>query len=246
MGRDLAHRLVLLASTAMAATAQAQSVDQVLQRYVQALGGLDKIRAVQAIRVRGSMTLGSGMEATFLRTVKRPNKVRLEFTTQGMTGIQAYDGTQGWMLMPFMGHTEPQPISPDAARGMEEQADIGGPLVDYRAKGHQVELVGRESVEGKPAYKLKVTFKSGEVTFYYLDVESHLPLRAQSTRTFQGQELNMVTSFGDYRAVGGLMMAHTITVTGPGPGSQQLVIEAVELNPEVPDEYFRMPVKQGG
>lgn len=246
MVRNPALRLALLASTAMATAAQAQSVDQVLQKYFEASGGLNKIRALQAIRVSGRVALGPGIGGTFVRTVKRPNKVRLELAVQGMTGIQAYDGEQAWMLMPFMGQSEPQPMPPDVARSLHDQADMDGPLVDYRTKGHQVELAGRESVEGKPTYKLKVTLRAGDVTFYYLDAESYLPVRAQSTRTFEGQEFNVVTSFGDYKEVGGLMMAHTITVTGQGPASQQLIIEKIELNPEVPDEYFRMPAKQGG
>jgi outer membrane lipoprotein-sorting protein len=236
----------LIASATASGVVQAQSVDEVLQKYFQAAGGLEKMKAVQAMRVSGRMAVGPGLEATFVRTAKRPNKVRLEFTVQGVTGIQAYDGETGWMLMPFMGQTQPELMPPDLARSMQEEADFDSPLVDYRAKGHRVELMGRESVEGTPAYKLKVTLKSGDVSFYYLDAEYYLPLRTESKRAFQGQELNVVTSFGDYKEVGGLMMPHAITVTGQGPGVQQLVIERVELNAEVPDEYFRMASKQGG
>ncbi|GIW53233.1 MAG: hypothetical protein KatS3mg081_2588 [Gemmatimonadales bacterium] len=246
MWGNLARCLPFLSLIAAPAIVQAQSVDEVLQRYFQASGGLDKMKAVQATRVSGRMTVGQGMEATFVRTSKRPNKVRLEFTVQGVTGIQAYDGETAWMLMPFMGQTQPELMPPDLARAMQEEADFDGPLVDYQAKGHQVELVGRESVEGTPAYKLKVTLKNGDVSFYYLDAEYYLPLRTESTRRFQGQEFNVVTSFGDYKEVGGLMMPHAITVTGQGPAAQQLIIEKVELNPEIPDEHFRMPPKQGG
>jgi outer membrane lipoprotein-sorting protein len=243
MWRRAARSLSLLVLLAVPSTTLAQSLDEVLQRYFQAAGGLDKMKAVQATRVSGRMSLGQGIEATFVRTGKRPNKVRLEFTVQGVTGIQAYDGENAWMLMPFMGQTQPELMPPDLARSIEEEADFDGPLVDYRAKGHQVELVGRESVEGTPAFKLKVTLKSGDVSFYYLDAEYYLPLRTESTRRFQGQELKVVTSFGDYKEVGGLMMPHAITVTGQGPGTQQLIIEKVELNPEIPDDHFRMPPK---
>jgi outer membrane lipoprotein-sorting protein len=243
MWRRAARSLSLLVLLAVPSTTLAQSLDEVLQRYFQAAGGLDKMKAVQATRVSGRMSLGQGIEATFVRTGKRPNKVRLEFTVQGVTGIQAYDGENAWMLMPFMGQTQPELMPPDLARSIEEEADFDGPLVDYRAKGHQVELVGRESVEGTPAFKLKVTLKSGDVSFYYLDAEYYLPLRTESTRRFQGQELKVVTSFGDYKEVGGLMMPHAITVTGQGPGTQQLIIGKVELNPEIPDDHFRMPPK---
>lgn len=236
--------LVVLASPV--ASSRAQSLEEILQRYYQASGGLDRLKALQATRVTGRMTVAQAVEATFVRTSKRPNKVRLDFTVQGVTGTQAYDGESGWMLMPFMGQTQPERMPEDLTKAVAEEADFDGPLVDYQAKGHQIELVGKEPVEGTPAYKLKVTLNSGEVTYYYLDAEYYLPLRTESTRKLQGQEVHIVTSLGDYKEVGGLMVPHAITITGQGPGAQQLIVEKVELDPEIPDEHFKMPPKPGG
>jgi outer membrane lipoprotein-sorting protein len=231
---------------ALPVSLSAQTVDEVIAKYHEAAGGLDKFKAVHSMRVTGRMTLGQGMEAPFTRITKRPKSVRVDFTLQGMTGSQGYDGTTAWMFMPFMGQTAAELMPPDIAKSMEEEADFDGPLVDYKARGIQVELMGQEPVEGTNTFKLKVTLTTGNVTYYYLDAEYYLPLRTESKRTMQGQEMNIVTTLGDYKLEGGLMVPHSIQVSGQGPGVQGFVIEKVEINPVVNDADFKMPPKPGG
>jgi outer membrane lipoprotein-sorting protein len=152
----------LLAAFAVAALASAQTADELIEKNIQAHGGLDKIKGVQSMRMTGKI-VGGGMEMPMLMEFKRPTSMRMEFTVQGMTGIQGYDGTTGWAVMPFVGKTEPEKMSPEDLKEMENQADIDGPLVDYKAKGHQVEYLGKADVEGTPVHKLKVTKKNGDV-----------------------------------------------------------------------------------
>lgn len=225
---------------------RAQTVDQVIGKYYEAAGGLDQFKAVNSMRVSGRMTLGQGMEAPFTRITKRPKMVRVDFTLQGMTATQAYDGQTGWMFVPFMGQTAAEVMPADLAKSMEDEADFDGPLVDYQARGIQVELVGQEQVEGTNTHKLKVTMKSGEVTYYYLDAEYYLPIRTEAKRTLQGREFNIVTTLGDYKPEGDLVLPHSIQVSGQGPGVQAFVIEKVEINPALKDEDFKMPPKPGG
>src|SRR5262245_39577232 len=122
----------------MASPAVAQTVDELVAKNIQARGGTDKIKAMKTARTTGKMVMGQGMEAPFVMMEKRPNLTRMEFTFQGMTGIQAYDGKNGWGLMPFMGKKEPEAVPDDQRQLMEEQADMDGPLVDYKTKGHKV------------------------------------------------------------------------------------------------------------
>jgi outer membrane lipoprotein-sorting protein len=231
---------------ALPVSLSAQTVEQVIAKYHEAAGGLENFKAVNSMRVTGRMTLGQGMEVPFTRITKRPKNVRVDFTLQGMTGSQAYDGQTAWMFMPFMGQTAAELMPADIAKTMEEEADFDGPLVDYQSRGIQVELVGQEQVEGTNTHKLKVTMKSGDVTYYYLDAEYYLPLRTEAKRTIQGQELNITTVLGDYKPEGGLMVPHSIQVSGQGPGVQAFIIEKVEINPALKDEEFKMPPKPGG
>ena len=220
----------------------AQTVDEIIAKNLQAKGGLQKLKAVQAARLTGTMTVGPGMEAPFVLEFKRPNQMRLDFTLQGMTGTQAYDGKTGWMLMPFSGRKDPEPMPTEALKEVEEQADFDGPLVDYQAKGHKVEFVGKEKVEGSDAYKLKVTLKNGDIRYIYLDADQYLEIRVESKTMVRGTEIETTTSIGDYKEVGGLMVPHAMETTQAGsPQSRKVTIEKIELNVPIDDARFKMP-----
>jgi outer membrane lipoprotein-sorting protein len=236
-------RITLSAFTvvALSTPASAQSVTEVLDRHFQALGGLEKLKAAQTFRMTGRMTLSPGMEATFLREQKRPNQFRLEFTLQGMTGIQAYDGQTAWMQMPMMGQPDPAEMPPDLARAVKEEAEFDGPLMDYAARGSTVELAGKEPVDGTESFKIKLTRKNGEVTWYYLDAQRYLPVKSETQRTIQGTAMATSTTYSDYRGVAGLLVPHTVQISGAGAAVQTLTIEKVEVNVPLDDGRFRMP-----
>lgn len=237
-------RAVALAIAAALAClpASAQTLDDVLAKHLQARGGMDKIKSVRSAKLTGRMMMGPGIEAPMTLTWKRPASFRMEFTVQGMTGIQGYDGSTGWQVMPFMGKTDAEKMSEEDLKNAEEQADFDGQLVDWKEKGHQVELLGKEATEGTEAWKLKVTKKNGDVTMIWIDAEAWLEIRNAGKRKVRGQEAEFETSIGDYKEVGGLLIAHSLQVTVKGaPVSQNLMIDKVELNVEVPDGQFTMP-----
>jgi outer membrane lipoprotein-sorting protein len=226
----------------IAIPASAQTVDELIAKNLQAKGGLQKLKAVQTARMSGMMTVGPGLEAPFVIEFKRPNQMRVDFTMQGMTGTQAYDGKSGWMLMPFGGRKDPEPMPPEALKQSEEQADIDGPLVDYQAKGHKVELVGKERTEGSDAYKLKVTLKNGDIRYIYLDADQYLEIKVEGKTTVRGTEIENTTSIGDYKEVGGLMFPHAMeTVQKGSTQGQKLTVEKIELNVPIDDARFKMP-----
>lgn len=234
----------LLLAGLMSTAAWAQTADEIIAKNLEAKGGLDKLKAVQSMRITGKV-MGGGQEIPFVREQARPSKLRTEFTFQGMTGIQAYDGKAGWAVMPFMGKKDPEPMSADDLKQAEDQADIDGPLVDYKEKGHQVEYLGTSEIEGTPAHKLKVTKKNGDVVTIYLDADSYLEIKAEGKTKVQGQEIEGETTFGDYKEVGGLVVAHSIQSKmkgAQGPG-QTITFEKIELNPELPASRFEMPAK---
>jgi outer membrane lipoprotein-sorting protein len=222
-----------------------QTADEIIAKNLEAKGGLDKLKAVQSMRISGKMMVGPGMEAPMVIEMARPHKVRMEFTLQGMTGIQAYDGKGGWSVMPFMGKKEPEPMSADDLKQAEDQADIDGPLVDYKEKGNQVEYLGKDEVEGTPVHKLKVTKKNGDVQTLYLDADSFLEIKSEGKTKMRGQEIEGETTFGDYKEVGGLIIAHSIQSKmkgSQGPG-QTITFEKIEINPEIASSRFEMPAK---
>jgi len=240
----LRHLLATLALASLApVAASAQTADELVAKNLAAKGGLEKIKAVQTMRVTGTMPVIQGAEAPFVMEMKRPNQIRLDVNYQGMTTTQAFDGTVGWQVLPGSGRREPQVLPQEAVKQFASQADMDGPLVDYQSKGHKVEYVGREKVEGTDTYVLKVTLKSGEVNRIFLDAEQYLEIRSEGkSRGPTGGELEIETLIGDYREVAGLMLPH-MRESGPKGGTQKMkmTIQKVEVNVPVDDARFKMP-----
>ena len=221
------------------------TVDEILAKNFEAKGGVEKLKALQSVRFTGKMSLGGGMEAPFTMTKKRPEMMRLDFTIQGMTASQAYDGTTGWALMPFLGKKEAEPMSGDMLKDAKEQADFDGPTWDYKAKGNTVELLGKADIEGTPAYKLRVVTKDGSDTLLYLDAETFLEVKAEAKRKVQGQDVEGETSFGNYQEFNGLLFPMSMEMKQKGaPSGQVITIEKVELNPTLENDSFKMPAKK--
>ena len=224
----------------LAAPAAAQTVDEVIAKSLEARGGLDKLKAIQSIRMAARMSMGP-MELPMVIEMKRPGSFRADITVQGKVAVQAYDGATAWGISP-MGTGQPEPLPAEAAREMAEQADMDGPLLDYKAKGHLVELVGKEKVEGRDAYKIKITKKGGDVEYHFLDAGSYLPVRVEARRTIRGTEIEGESALGDYKDAGGFLWPYSIQNGAKGrPEKQRLVVEKIEINPVIDDARFKMP-----
>jgi len=222
--------------------ASAQTADEIVAKHLAARGGAGNIAAIESLRMTAKARAQGGREAVVVREVKRPDRIRLEFTVQGVTGVYAYDGRRGWRISPFDGELEPQPMPPESTRSAIEWSDIGGPLVDWKAKGHRVELAGRESLEGRECWKLKVTLKNGDVRYLYLDALSFLQVRTELTRNLAGHPSEMEMKLGDYRETGGVLFPHAIEVGIKGrPSRLRILVDSIEVNPALDDARFRVP-----
>lgn len=242
------RRLVLTAVlvTGVAAVASAQTVDEILAQHYKAMGGLDKIKAVKSMKMTGKMVMGGTMEAPFVVYRARPNNQRVEFTFQGMTGVQAFDGKSGssWSIMPFMGKKDPEVMPAEESKMMAEEADFDGILVDWKDKGHKLESLGKEQVEGADCYKVKVTLKSGEARIVYIDVESGLEVKREGKRTVRGQEMEFESVSGDYKEFEGLVFATVVEQGmkgGPANARQKMVMEKFEFNTAGADTLYLVP-----
>jgi outer membrane lipoprotein-sorting protein len=232
----------LLALVVLVPAMWAQTVDEIIAKNVQARGGMDKLKSVQTVKSTATMAMGPGMEAPAVLIQKRGDMARLEFTIQGLTGIQAYDGKNAWQVMPFMGKKDPELMSADEAKEVQEKADIDEPWVDYKSKGNQVELLGKEKIEGTDAYKVKVSLKDGDVETIYFDGDSFLVIKEESKRTMRGSEVNEESSIGDYKEVDGIVFPFAIESSMKGSEQKQkITFTKIEINVPVDDAVFKMP-----
>ena len=181
-----------------------QTVDEVIAKNVAARGGLDKVRAVQSLRMTGTVSMGPGDAGAPRPGDQARRRIRIEVTVQGKTGVQTFDGTSGWALMPFMGHTEPQAMPAEAVKDAQEQSDLDGPLVDYQKKGHKVEL-DRQGQGGRRG-RVQAARHAQErvVRDIWIDAASWLEVRGEGSRSMGGRIMEAETTLGDYRDVDGL------------------------------------------
>ncbi|MEM1182647.1 MAG: hypothetical protein AAGM22_30155 [Acidobacteriota bacterium] len=242
--RKLILMLVVMLVAGLPAFAEDMTLDQVIDKNIEARGGEEAWSEVKSAKITGMMTMGPGMELPMTMYFMRPGKVRMEMEMQGQQIVQAYDGESGWQIFPMMGKPDAQKMSDDEVKMVKRQADFEGPLVDWKEKGHNIELVGKEDVDGTEAYKLKVTLDTGDVAYTYLDAEYFLEFKQETTIANQaGQDMKANVVVGDYKEVSGLMLAHSMEFIPEGaPAGMQISFSSIEINPEdVNEQLFAMP-----
>jgi hypothetical protein len=238
------HRVVAVLMALVAPNVLAYTADELAAKNVEAKGGLDKLHAIQTLRLSGKLRLNGGkLELQFVTLIKRPGSIRYEAQIQGLTQIQAYDGVQAWQIDPFQGRKDPEKLSVDDAKSLGEDAiDFTGPLVDYKAKGNTLDYLGSEDVDGTQAYKLRVQRPNGDLTYVYLDPDYFLEIRTVNRRIEHGVPKEIVTDYGDYEKVDGAYFAFA-QESGPKGSSnpQKVQFEKAEANISVEDTQFHFP-----
>lgn len=242
MRKTLLSLAVITALLSASGIAAAQTVDEVVAKAYKAKGG-DKWKTIQSTRMTARINT-QGMELPMTIVSRRPNMMRQDISIpmQGVTIVQAFDGTTGWMMNPMMG-AGAQDMPQAMADSMRDQADFDGPLVDYKAKGHTVELVGVEDVGGMKAHHLKITKKGGQVQHLYIDVDRGVELKTVSEVDMGEGKTRIEQTLSDYRAVDGILVPFAMRVSGGPGGDVSLVVDKVEFNVALDDATFKRPVK---
>ena len=235
--------LVLAATLSLSITAWSQTADELVQKNTEAKGGIEKIKAIKTVRLTGKLDAGGGFTGAVGQENKRPNQVRETFTLQGMTQVQAYDGSAGWQIRPFGGRKDPQLMGEDDVRDLLIDSDFDGPLVDYAAKGNKIEYLGHDTVDGDDALRLKVTLKDGDIIYYYLDPDTFLEIRTERREFIRGAVRESVTDLGSYKPVASVMFPFSVN-GGPkdDPSSwQSVTYQKIEVNVPLQDSDFQVP-----
>ena len=240
-----AVRVVWLVVLCLSVCSSAQTAEELVAKNIQAKGGLEKIKAVNTVAMNGKIYV-QGITAEISQEQKRPNMLRQNFTVQGMTQVQAYDGTTAWQIQPFNGRKDPELMGEDDARDLIEQADIDGPLVDYASKGNTVEYLGHDTVDGDDAYKLKVTLKNGDIIYYYLDPDTYLEIKTEKQEFIRGNVRETEQELGSYKQVAGVYYPYSLEGGTKGNPSDhvRITMDKIEVNVPVDDSWFKMPAKK--
>lgn len=265
----LATLLSAAAPLAMAAdsvpTAAPLAANVIVERNIAARGGLAAWQAVQTLSWAGKMDAGGNNEPPiqapgrpapkpiadpnaqtqlpFVLDMKRGRKTRLELQFNGQTAVQVYDGTRGWLVRPYLNRSGGEPYSAEQLRIAADDADLDGRLINYAAKGTKIEAEGVEPVEGKAAYKLKLTLGNGHIVHEWVDAQSFLEVRVEGTPRRLDKKIHPVVVFmRDYRNDGGLQIPHVLETQVAGVArTERILIDKVIVNPKLDDAIFTQP-----
>jgi hypothetical protein len=236
--------IVALAAFTLPAAAFGYTAEELAAKNIEAKGGIDNIHAIKSLRLSGHMRVQQDtLELDFVTFIKQPGAVRYEATLQGLTQVQAFDGSQAWQINPFQGRKDPEKLSADDAKGLgEDAADFAGPLVDYQVKGYKLDYLGREDIDGTDAYKLRVTRTNGDVTTVYLDPDYFLEIRTVNRRIEHGVPIETVVDYGDYEKVAGVFLPFSQESAIKGSNDRQKVqFDQGAANVTAADGLFHFP-----
>jgi outer membrane lipoprotein-sorting protein len=217
----------------------APSVDEIVSKNLDARGGIAKITAIKTLRATYTSE-EDGKPVHVVELYKRPDKLRRNISTGGNTIVFAYDGTAAWQLFSSQ-KKGPSPAPSDLALELKEEADMDGPLVNYREKGITLELVGKEKLDEKGVYNLKMTLKEGQTRNIYLDAKTFLEVKETGSFQQRGKKIDFVTVSKDYRPVQGILFPFVIEQTTGEEEAQTTRLQKLEINVPIADSVFTMP-----
>ncbi|MGA8618974.1 MAG: hypothetical protein WB660_10725 [Candidatus Sulfotelmatobacter sp.] len=234
--------IVLIAVCCLGGFSFSQTADELIAKNIQARGGMEKMKAIKTLRMTGKFDGGGGFTASVGQENERPELIREIFVLQGMTAVQAYDGTTGWQIQPFGGKKDPELMGEDDLRDLLLDADFDGPLVDYKEKGSTVEYLGHDVVDGDDALRLKITLKNGDIIYDYLDPDTFIEIRKDIQQFIRGSVRDRVVGLGSYKPVAGVMFPFSMS-QGPknNPNAQTVTVQRIEANVIIDPADFALP-----
>lgn len=214
--------------------AKAQTADEIIAKHIEAVGGADNWKKINSIKLEGTLIV-QGTTVNMTQTVLHQKGNRQDISVAGMNGFMIIAPTSGWNFMPFNGQSAPEPMTAEEVAENQSELDVQGVLIDYAVKGHSVEYLGKDDVEGTDCFKMKINLKSGKSDTYFFDAKSYLLIRTISKQKSNGQEAEIITNFSNYeKQPEGIMVAKSI-----GLPFGELNITKVTINAAVDEGIFK-------
>lgn len=213
---------------------QAQTVDEVVEKNIAAMGGKEKLAILNSIRMEGSMQ-SNGADVSIVITKAHMIGSRADIAVMGTQNYQITTPAEGWVFMPVFGQAAPNAMPDDQLKASQTQLDMHGVFVNYKEKGTKVELTGKETIDGTECYKVKASFKNGNVTDYYIETKTGYIYKTLTKATANGEEVDMFTVYSNYKQnADGYWFAY-ITVNSRGETN----FDKIETNIKVDENIFK-------
>ena len=214
--------------------AGAQTVDEIVAKNITAMGGREKLASLQTVKMEGNLTV-QGTDISMVIVKKHMVGMRADISVMGTENYQIITPQKGTMFMPMQGMTEPTPIPDEQLKSAKLQLDLQGPLMDYQQKGTTIEMAGKEKVDGEDCYHLKLTYKNGITSDYYISATTYYIIKTSGKRIINGEEMDVTTSYSNYKQnADGYWFAYT-TVNMQG----QTDFSKIDTNVPVDEGIFK-------
>jgi hypothetical protein len=222
-------------------SAGAQTVDEVIQKYSTKMGGLDAFNKIKTAKITATFsTQGTDLPMTIQTINGKASRTDLE--AMGSVVIRSYKDGKAWTQNPFAGIETPKEVTGSELNDFKSQSMLASPLMDYKARGHQVELQGQADVEGIKTYKIKLTNKDdSKATFYYISAADYTLIKSESDRDMQGQNVTIEVLYSDLKDFNGTKFFMTRTQKMNGEIFQTTKFTNIELNATIDEKIFDMP-----
>ncbi len=231
---------LILATAFFGFNLQAQEIDEIVDTYLENIGGAENWQKITSMKVVGKSSM-QGMEFPFTRIGAKPNKFRMDINVMDKNIVQAYDGEVAWSINPFQGGDKPQKADEEMTKEMAKE-EFEDSFINYKDKGHTVTLEGKEEIDGTETFKVKMVKKDESIVFYYFDTENFVPIMYKSfmeTGPAKGQA--METYVSDYQEVDGLYMPFSMEQKVGGQTFMQMTMETVEFNVDIDEKEYAFP-----
>jgi hypothetical protein len=231
-------KLIFSILTLAFVSANAQTTDDIIQKYSKAMGGLAAFNAIKTMKTTGTFTT-QGVDLALTSQIINGKAIRNDVQAMGQTVINSYKDGKGWKINPFAGITTVTDMTPEELIDFKSQSMIASQLMDYKLRGHKVELQGQEDVEGIKTYKIKLTNKDdNKVTTYFISVTDNTIIKSVSTRQLQGQDIEIETFYSDIKDFNGLKFPMLRIQKMQGQVFQEIKIATIEFNVPIDEKIF--------
>ncbi len=229
-------KIALLAAAAIVSlqSIKAQTVDEIVDKHLTAMGGKEKMLALKTVKMTGNLGV-QGIDVGIVVTAAQGIGSRTDISVPGMgEGFQIMGTSKGWSFMPFQGQTTPEEVPADQVKTSQSQLDIQGALFNYKEKGSQAALLGKETADGMDAYKIKLTSKDGKVSTFFIDTKNFYKIKSISVVKAPEGEMDMETSYSDFKKTAD---GYIFPFSQTNPRGV-IVFSSIEVNKPVDEKIF--------
>ena len=225
--------LSMMVFGATAFTLSAQTADEIIEKYITAIGGADKWTKVQSIKVEGQVEV-QGLAIPYTMQGLQLKGMRVDAEFQGNIIIDIVTPTNGWSQNPLAGKNTLSPITEEELKSKVDDLDIQDAFIEYKTKGSAVEFLGKDEEDGNEYFKIKMTSKNNNEKTYFFDTKTYLIYKIESVVKQQGQEMKTAVKYLDYQSIDfGIKMPFKTD-----QGMMMMVIKKVTINPVVDESIF--------